>query len=97
MPTEKWLSTTIVAKEVGVKSQFLRENRLKFFRPGYHYRLKNPTAYRPTYTWHLDRCKAYFDKATKAAAEIESSQNAAMNGRGVQLTLIDDVEPYELW
>lgn len=97
MSVEKWTSTTLLAEEVGVKSQFLRENRLKLFRAGYHYRLKNPTAYRPTYTWHIDRCKAYFDKATKAAAKLESGQKVATHGRRVQLALIDDIEPYEMW
>ncbi|MGB3787802.1 MAG: hypothetical protein WA949_07315 [Phormidesmis sp.] len=93
---ETWIGTTALSKEIGVSRKFLWNNRLKLFQAGRDYRLKNPTAYRPTYTWHRERCKAIFTRATKAAADKESSQQATIRGRGVQLPIIDGVEPYEI-
>lgn len=97
MPTNpEWISTTDCAAGLGFTPKFLREHRTALFEPVKHYRLKNPNAYRPTYSWHLQRCKALLDKATKEAVAMDSSQSAAVAGRGVQLPFIPDVEPYEI-
>ena len=97
MPTtDRWISTTTLAEQLGVSSKFIRENRTKFFQPATHYRMKNPTAYRPTYTWHPTKCKAIFDEATKEAVAMDSSQSATKAGRGVQLPFIPEAKPYEI-
>lgn len=91
-----WLSTTAAAKELGVTPKFLREHRLKLFEAGRHYRLKNPTAYRPSYAWHLESCSNLLNQATKEAAALEKSQLRAAAGRGSQLPLVPGVKPYEI-
>lgn len=96
MPSDDRLSTTKAAQKLGVTAKYLREKRLELFRPGYHYWLVNPTAARPTYKWHFERCNALLTKATKDAASLESSQQPAAAGRGVQLPFLDDVEPYDI-
>lgn len=96
MPAKTWLGTTKAAKELDVTPKYLRENRLKLFKAGHHYRLINPTAARPTYKWHLERCEALLNKATRDAAKVESSQKAAIKGRGTQLPLVEGIDPYEI-
>lgn len=96
MQSSKWLSTTKAAEELNVTSKYLREKRLELFTAAYHYRLINPTAARPTYKWHLKRCEALLNKATRDAAKLESSQQPAAAARGVQLPFLDDVEPCEI-
>lgn len=95
MSAERWISTTALADELGVSAKFLRENRTKLFAPGKHYRLKNPKAYRPTYAWNKERCKALLNQATKEATAMDLSQEAAA-GRGVQLPLVDGVRTYPI-
>ncbi|KPQ34595.1 MAG: hypothetical protein HLUCCA11_13865 [Phormidesmis priestleyi Ana] len=92
----KWLSTTPAAAELGVTPKFLRENRLKLFEAGRHYRLKNPTAYRPSYVWQIEACVNLLNQATREAAAIEKGQLRAAAGRGSQLPLVPGVEPYEI-
>ncbi len=94
MLNKHWYSTTAAAAQLDVTPKFLRENRLKLFKAGRHYLLKNPTSYRPSYTWHVERCRELLTKATTAAANLEQNQAAA--GRGVQLSVVDGVEPYEI-
>ena len=97
MPTNPdWISTTQLATELGVTAKFLREKREELFKPGKHYRLKNPNAYRPSYTWNPQTCKALLDKRTKEAAAMDSSQSATKAGRGTQLPFIPEVKPYEI-
>lgn len=96
MPQNRWIPTTLLAKELSVRPKYLRENRLKLFKAGYHYRVLNPTAARPTYRWNPTRCAALLDKATKKAAKIEASQQQLVAGRGPQLPLVNDVRPYEI-
>lgn len=95
-PTDRWISTTALATELGVSAYFLREKRTTLFKPKKHYRLKNPTAARPTYVWNLAACKAHLNRATEEAAAIEASQSAALAGRGSQLPLVPGVEAYEI-
>lgn len=91
-----WISTTALAEQLGVRPKFLRENRTKLFQPAIHYRLKNPTAYRPTYVWHPTKCQTVFGKATKEAAAIEAGQSAVATGRGIQIPFLPEVPPYEI-
>ncbi|MFK8182302.1 MAG: hypothetical protein AB8B99_02930 [Phormidesmis sp.] len=91
-----WISTTKTAKKLGVKPKFLRENRLKLFKAGRHYRPKNPHAYRPTYVWHYERCEQLLNKAAKDAAKIEVSQTSVAVAKGTQLPFLKCVEPYEI-
>jgi len=91
-----WLSTTKTAEKLGITPKFLRENRLKLFKAGRHYRLKNPHASRPTYVWHAERCEKLLNKATRDAANIEASQTPAAIARGDQLPLINGVKSYPI-
>lgn len=54
-----WLTTTQAAAELGCSPKYLRENRLKLFKNGTHYRSLNPQAWRPTYRWHLKNLQAF--------------------------------------
>ncbi|MEL6260476.1 MAG: hypothetical protein AAFR12_05355 [Cyanobacteria bacterium J06626_6] len=96
MTVEPWLSTTKTANQIGVTAKFLRENRLSLFKPGRHYKLKNPNAHRPTYLWHAERCDQVLKKATKQAAVLESNQKTVAKGRGVQLPFLPEVEAYDI-
>ncbi|NEP15358.1 MAG: DNA-binding protein [Leptolyngbya sp. SIO4C1] len=58
----EWVGTPQLAKALGVSQKFLRNNREKFFIAGTHYRNINPTAWRPTYRWHRQRCEARLDE-----------------------------------
>ncbi|MEM9087427.1 MAG: hypothetical protein AAGC93_01670 [Cyanobacteria bacterium P01_F01_bin.53] len=96
MPQNRWIPTTLLAKELGVNPRYLQRNRLKLFKAGHHYRVVNPTSYRPTYRWHPGRCAALLEKETKQAAKIETSQQPKASGKGTQLPFIDGVESYEI-
>lgn len=48
-----WVSTAIAAKSLAVHPSFLLNNRADLFKRGMHWKIKNPTAARPTYLWHL--------------------------------------------
>ena len=52
-----WVTTATLANELGCGQKYVRE-QLKddVFRPNQEYRNINPTAWRPTYRWHLERC-----------------------------------------
>ena len=93
---KRWLSTPKAAEELDRRTNYLLDNRLKLFKEGYHYRLLNPTAARPSYEWHIERCNEFFSQSTKRAAKIEKSQVAATKSRGVQLPLVEGVKPYEI-
>lgn len=65
MPKKKsspWVSTAVAAYELGVSAKFLLRNRTELFKKSVHWRCKNPNAWRPTYSWHLQRCEAHYEK-----------------------------------
>jgi hypothetical protein len=52
-----WVSTRRLAEELGCTPKHIRESlKDEVFKMGTHYRNVNPTAWRPTYRWHLKRC-----------------------------------------
>lgn len=51
-----WLSTKAAARKLGIDSQQLRKKLKPLFTQGVHYYVVNPTAWRPTYRWHYQRC-----------------------------------------
>lgn len=55
-----WVSTAVAARELGVSKCFLYANRELAFKRGKHWRCINPSAYRPTYQWHLKNIEKYF-------------------------------------
>jgi len=58
-----WVTTKALAEELGVTQKFIRESlKDEIFGPGLHYRNVNPTAWRPTYRWHLERCLQKFQE-----------------------------------
>lgn len=54
-PARAWLTTSQAAAELGCSPKYLRENRDTLFKRGTHYRVLNPSAWRPTYRWHLKK------------------------------------------
>ena len=92
----QWFSTTAAAEALNLSPKQLLRYRKTIFKARRHYLLKNPTAYRPTYTWHVDRCRKVLEDASVKAERIEQSQAAAVVGRGTQLPFIEGVEPYEI-
>jgi len=60
-----WVTTRALADELGVTQKFIRESlKDEIFAPGTHYRNVNPTAWRPTYRWHLQKCLEKFQKVS---------------------------------
>ncbi len=52
-----WIDTDQAAVELGItRRQLLELRRQGHFKAGQHYRKKNPTAHRPTYIWHVEKC-----------------------------------------
>jgi hypothetical protein len=52
-----WLDTAEAADRLGITPRQLLELRKKgVLKSRKHYRKKNPTAYRPTYIWNVERC-----------------------------------------
>ena len=95
-PTDRWISTTAIAAELGLTPKFLREHRTEYFKAVTHYRLINPNAYRPTYQWHKERCVARWNKLTKEADAVERSQEPAAVRRGEQLAFVPNVDSYSI-
>jgi hypothetical protein len=61
MPRTQWLTTTQAAIALGCSPKFLRSNMDRLFKRGKHYRVLNPSAWRPTYRWHLGRIQKMMD------------------------------------
>jgi hypothetical protein len=60
-----WVSTKALADELGCTPKHIRESlKDEIFGEGMHYRNINPTAWRPTYRWHLARCLEKFQKVS---------------------------------
>lgn len=53
----KWVSTSKAATELGVSASFLRQQRDRLYKKGKHYRVLNPTAWRPTYQWNVAKIR----------------------------------------
>lgn len=53
-----WVSTTAAAEQLGCSIWFLYDQRGRLFRAGTHYQVLNPAAWRPTYRWHIENCRA---------------------------------------
>jgi predicted ArsR family transcriptional regulator len=51
-----WAETNQAAEELGITPRQLRKLRASLFKAGTHYRVKNPTAARPEYLWHVEKC-----------------------------------------
>jgi hypothetical protein len=57
-----WVNTEQAALQLGITPRQLRELRKQgFFKSRKHYRKMNPTAYRPTYIWHVENCSKILD------------------------------------
>ncbi len=50
----QWVETDIAIQSLGITARQLRSIRAQL-KPGYHYRVKNPTAAKPRYLWHVAR------------------------------------------
>lgn len=56
-----WVDTSTLAQELGCSGKHIRQNlKDEIFQSGRDYRNINPTAWRPTYRWHLPRCLKKF-------------------------------------
>jgi hypothetical protein len=55
--TSPWVSTATAARELGCSTDFLYRHRGELFQLRQHYKVLNPTAWRPTYRWHLPNCQ----------------------------------------
>ena len=65
-----WVTTAIAAKHLGIHHKTLTRKIGTLFEQGVHYRVIDPTAYRPTYRWHLYRLEKLMErKAGQMAAE----------------------------
>ncbi|NEQ28473.1 MAG: DNA-binding protein [Microcoleus sp. SIO2G3] len=58
--TSEWVDSNTAAKELGITPRRLRQLRKDgLLRLGRHYRIvSKPSASRPAYRWHVDRCAA---------------------------------------
>ncbi|MDB9527931.1 hypothetical protein PN498_18200 [Oscillatoria sp. CS-180] len=58
-----WVSTKQLAEELGCSQKFIRETlKDELFKKNQHYRNINPSAWRPTYRWHLKKCLDSFQE-----------------------------------
>jgi hypothetical protein len=63
-----WKTTRQACEALGISDDTLLGLRKKEgnFRKGYHWRVKNPTAARLTYLWHLPRLEQFFGEVLEA-------------------------------
>ena len=55
-PSKPWKSTAVACEELGISRWTLVKLRKSGqLKKGYHYKVKNPQAYKLTYQWHCDR------------------------------------------
>ncbi len=61
---KNWLDTDRAAEALGITPRQLRQLRKNgIFKAGKHYRKKNPTAARPAYIWHVEKCLKILEEA----------------------------------
>lgn len=57
-----WVSTSKAASGLGCSVDFLLRNRGELFKRGQHWKVLNPSAWRPTYRWHLANCQKLMEQ-----------------------------------
>lgn len=62
-----WVPSSVVCKELGISFKHLTRLREEgLFKPRRHYRdVSRPRANRPTYRYHLEKCKLAIEKVGK--------------------------------
>lgn len=62
-----WITTKALSVELGCTQEHIRKNlKDSVFKRDHHYRNISPTAWRPSYRWHLPRCQAGLKMAQNA-------------------------------
>lgn len=58
--SQAWQPTAIACERLGISRWSLaRARKGKILKRGYHWRLKNPTAAKPHYLWHIERLEQW--------------------------------------
>ncbi|MEO1741284.1 MAG: hypothetical protein AAFR99_05690 [Cyanobacteria bacterium J06629_9] len=73
----EWVKASELAPVLGLSAWSVRNWLKPKLTENYHYRNLNPEAWRPTYRFHLERCKAWMDGKTGNALTDEPGPPAA--------------------
>ena len=73
----EWVKASELAQVLSMSAWSVRNTLRPRLRENYHYRNLNPTAWRPTYRFHLERCKAWMEGKQGDEPTGESSPPAA--------------------
>ena len=74
---KEWVKASELGPVLSMSAWSIRNWLKPKLKENYHYRNLSPTAWRPTYRFHLERCKAWMDGQTDDESTDGSSPPAA--------------------